>query len=491
MMILAAMLFISISAMSISIYDIQYTTILGPGNNYPSLHVGTVVSTEGIVSGEGYNYYPSGSTTPIVKYVITEGSGAWKSIFINDPAHSPQLGDRVAITGTVNEVSGFTEIGSVTSYSVISTGNAIPQATSISPQNLQYNTGEAYEGVLIKLTNVKVSVTPIGGQFSVTANNYSCQISNGFYPTNHTWGGIYLNKVYAEIYGIINYASGQYRVNPRSDDDMIPLADITTISLSLEDVEAKKGETKTVRVFVSKLESSWNITQYRFKLGYDKRILRFVDTDTTLISTVMPTAIVSPNEDSVTISYQDANPIVSAVNNGVLLELQFKALAYGESVLDLTQGSFSYTRNDTLFTVNASALSDGKIRIPIKQSIAWLNIYNTNKDNIFTTQKNSFNPWKGEKIKIEYGSKLELGTASRKAIIRIYDVQGRLVATPVNTNMDNANAYGLITYTWDGRDRNKNLLPIGVYYCHLEIINRETGESDITVQPIVVADKLK
>ena len=52
--ILATLLFVSVLAYSISIYDIQYTTVAGPGSNYPSLHVGEIVNTEGIVSGTGF-----------------------------------------------------------------------------------------------------------------------------------------------------------------------------------------------------------------------------------------------------------------------------------------------------------------------------------------------------------------------------------------------------------------------------------------------------
>jgi hypothetical protein len=463
------MLMISVAAFSTTIYEIQYTTVPGTGNNYPSLLVGQAVSTEGIVTGVGY----IGG-----KYVISEAAGAWKSVFVNDPAHTPQLGDRVALTGTVNEVSGFTEIGSVTAYSVVSSGNDLPAHTNITPGNIQYNTGEAYEGVLVRLSNVRVSIMPFGNNFTVTDNSYSCQISNGFFPQPHTWSGIVLGQIWSEIYGIVYFSSGQYRVNPRNDADMIPLADINTVSLKLESVEAEKGKSVPVNVTVSKLEESWNIRKYSLKVGFNKRILSFEDVSIeNTLSDVLPEITLSALEDSVLITYESDSAIVSPTNNGILLKLIFRTLSYGESVLDLTHASL----NDT---ISINLLTDGKITIPIQKKIAWLNIYNDNYN-----KKNIFNPWLNQKITIEYGCLVQTGVASSKAIIRIYDPQGRLVATPVNKIIESAN--GIEFYSWDGRDRNKNLLPIGLYYCHVEIIDRVTGNAETTVQPIVVAAELK
>jgi hypothetical protein len=264
---------------------------------------------------------------------------------------------------------------------------------------------------------------------------------------------------------------------------MIPLSDINAINLKINDVEAKKGETVSVNVSISKLDADWNLDSYSFKLGFDKRTVQFVDVniDGTL-STIAPTVDLSTDENELTVTYHSETILSSTNNSATLIKLLFKTKGYGESVLDLIEGTVT-SASDSV--TNIAFLNDGKIKIPIKKQISWLSIY---KDN--NHKNNIFNPWLNERITIEYGSKITVGTASSKAIIRIYDVQGRLVATPVNKNMDDANAYGLSTYLWDGRDRNRNLLPVGVYYCHLEIINRVTGDSETTIQPIVVASKL-
>jgi flagellar hook assembly protein FlgD len=91
-----------------------------------------------------------------------------------------------------------------------------------------------------------------------------------------------------------------------------------------------------------------------------------------------------------------------------------------------------------------------------------------------------------EKIKIEYGTKLGF---MAKAIVRIYDAQGRLVATPVNKNFNSPTGFENIM--WDGRDSNMKRLEPGLYYCHAEISNRETSKRYSTVQPIVIKTRLK
>jgi hypothetical protein len=487
---LLVMLIVSTAIFGVSIYDIQYTTVAGATSTYPSLLVNQVVSTEGIVSAVGF----AGG-----KYAITEGPGPWKGIFVNDPGRNPQLGDRIAITGTVNEVSGFTEIGAVTSYSVIDSGNEIPASTPVTTADLQTfpnYTGEQYEGVLVKLSDIKVTLVYSNDIFYVTqvsGSTATCQIMDSFFPSDHNWSGVIVNQIWSEISGVVYYSSPnppQYRVHPRDDNDMIPSADINAISLKLEDVEFKKGETKEVKAIISRTEESWELNKYRFTFSFNPRIARFVDIDIeSTLSDVYPVVEISDNADAVTIMYQGTDPIISPNNNGLLLKLVFEAVSYGETVLDLTSARFYAADGDS---VNASFLTDGKIRVPIIKRIAWLSIYRDELD-----KKNIFNPWLNEKITLEYGSMMVPGVASPKAIVRIYDAQGRLVATPFNgvIDTDTTSGYsvatGLRKTIWDGRDRNKNLLPIGVYYCHLEIIDRNTGHSETTVQPIVIASKLK
>jgi hypothetical protein len=95
-----------------------------------------------------------------------------------------------------------------------------------------------------------------------------------------------------------------------------------------------------------------------------------------------------------------------------------------------------------------------------------------------------FNPWEGETISIGYFS--EIGN---KAIIRIYNAEGKLVFTPKNELLANQN--GVNYYHWDGKDRNRQSLPMGLYICHLETIDRDTGKKKTANAPIVLGSPLK
>ena len=119
----------------------------------------------------------------------------------------------------------------------------------------------------------------------------------------------------------------------------------------------------------------------------------------------------------------------------------------------------------------------------INRNIAFLNIGRSG------STKNSFNPELNEKITIEYGCRAVATGINTRAIVRIYDAQGRLVSTPVNKTI--TSSLGIESIQWDGRDTNMKLLPIGLYYCHLEVIDRASGAKEVTVQPIVIKSNLK
>ena len=90
----------------------------------------------------------------------------------------------------------------------------------------------------------------------------------------------------------------------------------------------------------------------------------------------------------------------------------------------------------------------------------------------------------GDEIPIDYFSK-----SGDKAIIRIYNAEGKLVFTPRNVIIP-TNSNGINRYNWDGRDKEQKLVPIGIYYCYLEVIDKDTGKKKINKAPIVIGDKL-
>jgi hypothetical protein len=81
-----------------------------------------------------------------------------------------------------------------------------------------------------------------------------------------------------------------------------------------------------------------------------------------------------------------------------------------------------------------------------------------------------FNPYAGEKFPIEFASQ-----NGDKAILRIYNAEGKLVYTPQNTIISGAT--GITHYDWNGRDKNNRLLPLGLYICYLEVIDIDSGRN--------------
>ncbi|KQC10337.1 MAG: hypothetical protein APR54_00075 [Candidatus Cloacimonas sp. SDB] len=94
-----------------------------------------------------------------------------------------------------------------------------------------------------------------------------------------------------------------------------------------------------------------------------------------------------------------------------------------------------------------------------------------------------FNPYAGETITIEFGSQ-----GGVKVILRIYDAEGKLVFTPQNFIL---NSSDVVKYEWNGRDKNHQLLPLGLYILHLEVIEADTGNKKTKKAPVVIGAPLQ
>ena len=94
-----------------------------------------------------------------------------------------------------------------------------------------------------------------------------------------------------------------------------------------------------------------------------------------------------------------------------------------------------------------------------------------------------FVPDKGEKIPIEFSA----GAENTQVTLRIFDMGGRLVTTLV----DGAGLPFLLRKDWNGRDHLGELVPLGTYICHLQVVNKDTGKRSEKIAPIVVGTVLK
>jgi len=73
--------------------------------------------------------------------------------------------------------------------------------------------------------------------------------------------------------------------------------------------------------------------------------------------------------------------------------------------------------------------------------------------------------------------------------VRIFDVRGRLVRVLIDQEVD---IDGEGSVTWDGTDESGGtIVPIGIYICHIEALNENTGKVTKGTETIIVGRKLR
>jgi len=473
-------LVIGLAAQIRTCYDVQYTTAA----NGSSPFTGQSVTVQGIVTAA--RYYTGSSTSNYGFFISDVGGGPWSGLFIFTNQHSPLVGDMVEVTGTIVEYFDLTEMSPVSSFQVISQGNPLPPISTITTSQLaSAATGEQWESVFVKVLNSTVISAPNSYQeFTINDGSGVAQVDNQCFAPGHTWSGISAGQVWAEIKGLVDYAFGSYGINPRNDGDMVREYTLASSSIKINSVpNAKLGQIEKVNVLTSRLRPNYGVQTYEMTLSFDASSVKFegIEFDSTLTLS-MPEYTISADERSITISYDafatgdyQGGPMTSPADDMRLISLLFQPLKYGDTLLRIDE--FKYNE------IPIQNLTHGTITVKIAKKMAFLDIFSTN------SSKNIFNPQLNEKINIRYGYQVLNSGINAKAIVRIYDAQGRLVSTPVNKNMTSAN--GIETFEWNGRDANLNILPIGLYYCHLEIMERNTGHVERTIQPIVIRSILK
>jgi len=199
---------------NVSIHDIQYSTTAP----FVSAFNGQPVITGGIVSAK----YNRG-------FFIQDASGPWNGVYVYDSAHAAAAGivrgDSVTLSGTVSEYLTYTEIGSLSALTKVSS-NTVHPAYSVTKAN---STTEELEGVLVTLTNIPcVDATGAAtyGEWTVYNGTDSTKIGGLLYKyTTATVGTNY------NITGVVYLAyGGVVRVEPRDASDI-------TVSTGINDIE--------------------------------------------------------------------------------------------------------------------------------------------------------------------------------------------------------------------------------------------------------------
>jgi len=135
-------------AFALPIYDVQYTIDVSGDSPYNT----QIVTVSGIVTAEFYN-----------GFTIADAAGPWNSIFVFTYSYGPDIGDEIEVTGLVDEYYNLTEIKDLTSYTVLSTGNAVTP-TIVNTSDLAQ---ESYETVLVTIQNITVATLETYGEYTV------------------------------------------------------------------------------------------------------------------------------------------------------------------------------------------------------------------------------------------------------------------------------------------------------------------------------------
>jgi len=180
---------------SLAIVDIQQNGHVGPAKLE-----GVIVSAP--MADEGF-------------WVQDPGGGEWSGLYVYtdrvDGEVSVSVGDVLDITGEVSEYYDLTEISVGNTNDIEPTGTTA-EATAVSLSEAPAD-WENYEGVLVSLSNVEIGA---GGEYGVFLLNYSgLSIDDEIYNYNLSSG-----DTMETLTGVIHYTYGEFKIYPRSAEDM-------------------------------------------------------------------------------------------------------------------------------------------------------------------------------------------------------------------------------------------------------------------------------
>ena len=202
---------ISISS-PITIQDIQYTTVQGE-YCYETPMAGESVITSGIVTAVKPGDYPN-------FYLAQPGVNSFGGIYVYDASVAPSIGDELIISATVNEYYSFTQLIDLTSFSTISSGNAVnPLTLSTGELGIECSfEGEGYEGMLIKVNNITVEGIDEYDNWLINDGSGQALVSDYFFDGD--WPSVSIGDEYGSITGVVEYSYYEFKILPRKSEDI-------------------------------------------------------------------------------------------------------------------------------------------------------------------------------------------------------------------------------------------------------------------------------
>ncbi len=190
-------------ASHVSISEIQ--TPDGDGTASP--YAGENVTTDGVVTA-----------TTADGFYIQNGTGAYSGVYVyGTPNATVEAGDTVNVTAAVKEYYGLTELDISANYTSVSvTGAAaVPDAADVTTADAGT---EAYEGVLVNVTDLTATSTPDeNGEWDVTDGSSPVAVDDivpGGTDADATPSNV--NATLSHVEGPVHYGFGEFKLRPVS-----------------------------------------------------------------------------------------------------------------------------------------------------------------------------------------------------------------------------------------------------------------------------------
>ena len=193
------------------------------------------VTLKGIVTADTAQYNSAYSS-----YAFQDGTGQWSGLVFDIPTPGEQVnisrGDEVEVTGTINDFDpdwhfkfdGNTRLINST-VTILSTGNDVPEASLISCSDVSIDSEdgypELYEGVLVRLNNVTITVTAdeLIRDWRITDNSGETILIDddmANLAADNFMSTLIEGQELEYVIGIFNYSFGTYKVQIRDLADL-------------------------------------------------------------------------------------------------------------------------------------------------------------------------------------------------------------------------------------------------------------------------------
>ena len=511
---LIACMALAASAMALTVHDIQFST------TGSSPFDGDDVTVSGVVTATDF----SGD-----KYFISDPEGGpWHGVYVYDYSHSVSLGDCVTLDATVDEYYGLTELKSVTSFTLDSTGSVPPAyATTCADAD----TAEALEGVLVTLSNVVV-VGGVDSLWEIEDATGSLKVKRGF---DYDYSPVAGDTI-ETITGMIDYSWNNYVLQPRSNSDIsaavdtsdttvppdtliTPIADIQADPSAFDEVTvegvitAAAGALKTTQLKAYIQDESgmgiqlfdWSLTAEMESLLVRGAVARVSGTISEYLGTteieVSAWEVIGSDTMPTALDYSDITGDPTGwegtwmVLDGTVYDQYSTGDGNWNAEIEV-DGAYVAVRIWSTTGINGDTLVIGDhVRVygiggvyndafqllpAAVEDIEIVSIPSGGEETRLTVPEGVFVPANDDQMTIDFSV-----PSGKRAVLRVFDRMGRNATTIYDGTPATA-----MSMEWDGRDETSQLLSEGVYMLLLESIS-ESGERESVKKTIAIGSALK